>query len=331
MMPMSGQTEAPVRAAATGFRDGATGPTPQAPKRISAKDPFIALGLLLMAVLAWTTTERACGRIARLFAPLAARLMATRPQARLARIEALIGDRRLAATPGSIVRQLVANAIEDKFQLLRSLCAGWTPVIDLSGEQHIAAALERGHGVVLWVGFFSFRNLITKMALHDAGFAVSHLIHPRHGFSSTRFAMRFLNPVQAKGERRYLRDHIVLSVDGSIGAVRALRGRLRDNAIVSLTARETGSQPISVRFLAGEIEIAAGAPTLAYTTKAALLPVFAVRRADGTFAVIIEPPLGGLTAASRRAWLDDIVGAYAKRLETYVRQYPGQWCGWKRL
>ena len=167
--------------------------------------------------------------------------------------------------------------------------------------------------------------------LHRAGYAVSHLSHPRHGFSSTRFGMRCLNPVHTRAEDRYLRERVRLSPDAAGAALATLGDRLGGNGVVSISVRGDSRRPAMVLFLGGEIRIAVGAPVLAHKSAAALLPVFPLRTGEDGFTVFVEPALEIDPALDRRVAVADALGRYARLLERYVLDYPGQWLGWFHL
>src|SRR5690606_7624849 len=224
--------------------------------------------------------------------------------------------------------------VDSTLQVLRGHRPGaaWNPKIDLAGADHVRAALDRGNGAILWISFFHYYSLISKIATHGAGFEVSHLSHPRHGFSSSRFGVRVLNRLFTAIEDRHLRERVRLSIESPLAAMRALTRRLEANGVVSITAREAASQPAVVPFLAGVMPVATGAPDLAYRTGAALLPVHTVLGENGRFSVVIEPSIvPAERSGDRRAFSEAAARTYAARLETWVRRYPEQWRGWFHL
>ena len=79
---------------------------------------------------------------------------------------------------------------------------------------------------------------MTKIALHRAGYRIVHLSHPRHGFSSSSFGVRYLNPVHRRAEDRYLAERVVLSLASPVGAMRTLMQRLKSNGVVTVTVRD---------------------------------------------------------------------------------------------
>jgi lauroyl/myristoyl acyltransferase len=193
--------------------------------------------------------------------------------------------------------------------------------------EHLTAALGQGRGAILWDSHFQFAAVVTKMAMRRAGIDLHHLSHPRHGFSDSRFGMRFLNPLRTRCEGRYVAERVVLSLDGPVAAMRTLLKRLRGNAVVSIVVRGSGLHPCPAPFFDGRLAVATGAPDLAHRSGAALLPVFTVRQ-GGRYVVAIESPLAIDVAAERHAAAAAAAAEYARRLEPHVAAHPGQWAEW---
>lgn len=301
-------------------------------KPLVTNDLVVLAALPISFAVAWTLPAPLSRALARAFAPLAARALAKRNRPVTERIEHLVGDRPLACPPAMVVQESVSGYIEEYLQVLQEYRPlGWHPSMGLEGRGHVDAALERGRGAILWLSHFSFAALVTKKALHRDGIETSHLTHPSHGFSRSRFGMRHLNRLRMHVEDRYLRERVMLSLHGSTGAMRELYRRLRENGVVSLTVRDRARRPSIVRFLGGTIKVATGAADLAYATGAMLLPVFTVREPGGHYRVVIEPPLDIRRDLSRREASDLVLRDYAARLEPYVLAYPGQWRGWLYL
>jgi len=302
------------------------------PPLITVSDIGIALGLLPLAVLAWTLPHRQWQRVARVTAPLVARMQRPGPDAIGACVARTAGTRLPDGAGARIVRE-IAEA-----ELLRNLrvVSAATPFAravptTLEGREHIDAALARGKGVILWDGHFAHAGLLTKVAVHRAGLTLVHLSHPRHGFSDTRFGMRVLNAIWRAAEAPYLEERVVLSLAGPVAAMRHLLERLAANAVVSISVRDTGSQPVFAPFLEGILPIATGAPDLAFRSGAALIPVFTVIDGAGNPVATAEPPIELPRDGPRRAAVEAAVAAYAARLERWVLRHPGQWFGWLNL
>jgi lauroyl/myristoyl acyltransferase len=207
---------------------------------------------------------------------------------------------------------------------------GWHPVISLEGEHHLDQALRRGKGAILWVAHFAFNSNITKIALHRRGNALYHLSRPEHGFSKTRVGIAVLNPIRCSAEDNYLAERVVFDRRSPAGAMRRLHRALGRGAVVSITAgawegAEIGEGPL----LGGKLSVALGAPRLAASTGASLLPVFTVRPPGKGFLTAIEQPLAIDAAMPPEDMLRSATLEYLRRHEAWIRQFPEQWRGWK--
>ena len=301
-------------------------------KLVARGDLAIALGLPIMGVVSWALPERFWRRFCLATAPLSLRALSSDPGSTARKISQMLGGRPIACSPEDLIKDFAGASVEINLQCLRDYRpGGWNPAIQLSGREHVEAALGRGAGVILWIGNFVFRDLIPKIALHRAGYSVSHLSRPSHGYSTTRFAMRTLNHVRTFRADRYLGERVMMALDGPVGAMRVLRRRLRENGVVSITVGRRALQPATVAFMDGRITVATGALDLARATRAALLPVFPVRNEAGLLTVAIAPALDVPQTLSRRAAAAAALRQYAGLLETQVLKYPEQWEGWFAL
>ncbi len=297
---------------------------------VGVTDVATAFGLPLLAAVSWLVPARLWPRFGRWFSPFYQRLVSSESlSASVTRLERFVAGTSVDGALDTILRDVAAEDIVSLFQLLRDYRpGGWKPEIDLSGREHVEAALEQGRGAILWVAHFVYANLVAKMALHRAGYAVSYLSHPSHGFSATRFGMRYLNRVQTVIENRYLGERVLMSLGSPAGAVQILEERLAANVVISVSVRGKAQGAASAPFLKGEIGLAPGTPALAHRSGAALLPVFPLRNASGGFTVFVEPPLAVDRSLGRREASAATLSQYAGLLERYVLKYPGQWLGW---
>jgi len=203
----------------------------------------------------------------------------------------------------------------------------WQPGVRWHGLDHLRLALEQGLGTILWVSEFAHSQIITLMALHQAGFAVHKLSRPEHGFSTSPFGIRRLNPLWTRIEGRFIAERVVILNHDAGPALQLLRERLGANGIVWITVGPEARRTLQVPFLRGTIRLPTGPLHLARTSRAVLLPVFTVRASDGPYDVTIE----------RRLDVDSDVtyaGAarsYAAMLEPYVTAHPEQWDGWETM
>lgn len=241
-------------------------------------------------------------------------------------------DARLAAATGRSPRSLAAERIASGhasrlWGLREYVRPRRDPPVEVAGMSWLEDALAAGRGAILWVGRFTWASIITKIGLQQAGCAVTHLSRPTHGFGSSAFAVRRLNPVWTRIEERFLRERIVMEPGSETAALRALRRRLEANGVVSITVGDEGVRVVTVPFLGGTLRLASGPASLASASGAPLLPVFTMAVGAGSFRVEIEPALEGPMGETREDRERSVAEAYAARLEPWVMRYPGQWLG----
>ncbi len=317
--------------------DRKRGGTPKRPSRVfTGADVAILFELPLWTGVAWAAPESWWRRYARSRARLQGVLHGAGSRELVERVRLVDGVPPDSAD--SVIRQYHATRTLNRLQALRVHRPGeWRPAVSVEGLSHIDQGLERGRGVVLWVADFAFHRLVLKLALHRAGYAVSHLSGPRHGWSSSRFARRTLNGIQIGAELRFLDERVVMSdldlptAHRVVGAMRELRRRLRNNGVVSVSALTSNWGPLIFPFSRGRIRLAGGPPSLSHASGAPLLPVFCVRDGTAGYRVVVEPPIRVDAGLDRADAVRAAAAAYVDHLERYVVRYPGQWLGWRHL
>jgi lauroyl/myristoyl acyltransferase len=213
---------------------------------------------------------------------------------------------------------------------MREVMLGWKPGLSLIGTDHIEAALARGRGAVLWVAHFSFNALATKKALSDAGYRVYHISRPEHGFSKTLFGIHVLNWIRIRAEKPYLAGRIVIDRNRPAECMYEAMKLLRQNLLVSITSGAwEGEKVVAAEIFGAELEIAAGAPRLAYSSGSILLPVFTIRRGKA-IDVVIEDPLE-LQGLSRDEYVKAATATFVKQTGKIASLYPEQWRDWEKL
>ena len=176
-----------------------------------------------------------------------------------------------------------ANRYEERFQYLRAWRpGGWTPKLDISGTVHVDDALARGRGIIFWGSNFSYNSLLTMMAMDRLGLRPTRFSVPQHGFSNTRFGMRYLNRVCTVIENRYLGERVVAEPHEISATLQHLRDCLKSNGAVYFAVGARGRRTVKVQFLGGCMIIATGPLAIAHETGAALLPVFTMRTASSS-------------------------------------------------
>lgn len=297
----------------------------------SMSDVATALGLAVLLPVAWLLPEASWGPLWRGAAcvPLLTSRKAMRRNAKL--IRAALGDVDRSRAD-AIAQDLKAAVYELRMQDLRAWRPGCGhPKMKLEGEAHLKSALQLGKGAILWVAPFVFNSGPTKIALHRAGYRVSHLSSPQHGYSETRFGVGYLNRVRCIPEERYLAERIVFDRSSPSTAMRRMMRALDAGNVVSIVAASTeGSDVVKGPAFGGRLPVAVGAPRLAGLTGAPLLPVFTVRDPKWGFRIVIEEPIGIDPAQSSEERCVAAAAEFLRRSEPWVRLYPEQWRAWSK-
>ena len=301
----------------------------RAERLILLKDIVGAAKLALGGIVVGTVPERYWPPMSRVVARGKSALTPAETRRVADRIRAVAGD-RLALDPNEVVLERTALGFAGVLQILKvHHYRGFHPRLRVIGRDHIDAALERGRGAILWGGTFVSANLIEPMALHQVGVPLHRLSNRHHGISESRFALRWLNPLYAAAENRYLAERIVRT-PGSFSALASLPKRLEENRVVSMRASDGARWVLDLAFLDGRFQLATGPVELAMMTGAELLPMFAVGNAADAYEVHVEAPIGIRIDGDRKKAVADAAAEYVARLEPYVVSYPGQWMGWDR-
>jgi lauroyl/myristoyl acyltransferase len=200
----------------------------------------------------------------------------------------------------------------------------------VAGLDHLDAALHRGGGAVLWRMNFCGSH-IPKQALHERGFALTHVSRPEHGRpNDDLLGRKVVAPLYRKAETRHLAERVEIDPDGSLDYLRSLVLRLRANGVISLMGEFPGRAGHAAPVLGTPLCFATGAPSLARASGAALLTLHSRRLAYDHYRVVIEEPIA-LDGMGRSASLAAAVGEFAGRLERAIRVHPQGWMGWDRL
>ncbi|MGE0717074.1 MAG: hypothetical protein AB7P02_16650 [Alphaproteobacteria bacterium] len=240
---------------------------------------------------------------------------------------------RLGVAPEVLADWIERGRVGRTEHLIHGMAAllrrSWTPSVTVDGRSHLDAALAGGRGAVLWVAHFCFSSLFSKMGLAAAGYRVVHVSRPEHGVSKSRIGVAILNRARAHAEDRFLDRRIVHDRSDPAATAARVSEVLRGNGIVSITVGAwEGRRIVRGPLLGGEFLVARGAPALAASNGAALLPVFTVRDPAGGYRVTIGAPLGAAAPRPRDFVLvavEDLLDAH----EPAIRAAPDQWRGWK--
>ncbi|MGE3572607.1 MAG: hypothetical protein AB7J35_00970 [Dehalococcoidia bacterium] len=230
-------------------------------------------------------------------------------------------------TPVGFARATESYMLFERVMALRGIfIPRWKRKVELAGLEHVEAAVSAGHGAILWVQPCIASTLAVKQALYEAGFPLSHLSRPAHGFSPHPFGKRFVNPVLRRAEVRFLAERVVIDEGQTVGPIRRMRALLKENRVVSITATTAASHIEEFDFHGGTLKLPRGPIELAQSTGAALLPVFTQgSRKEPCVEIFpsVVPP-----SASRHD-LQGVQESVVRWLDREVEEHPLDWIGWR--
>ena len=316
----------PAKAATHGLTQASTTSEPAVPW-VQGRDLFVVILMVFFWLVALCLSERRWFGLARWFAH---RRLASSPKLAADELETVKvvvghGEDKEAWIEEVFRRDWLAHKYLSWIQFMACFRPWrWQPSPRLIGRKHLDEALERGNGVVLLTANFAYKDLMTKAALAKAGIWSSHLARDSHGFSESRLGKLLLNPIYVAIERRYLRSRLVFSGSDTKAVNKRIKVELRSNQPLLVTVTPLGRRTSCLPFLYGRIRVATGALNFACEADAAVLPVFTIRKPDGSIETIIEHPLTRPARAPHGEMIDAMLDDYVPRLETYVAQYPDQ-------
>ncbi|MBF0317809.1 MAG: lysophospholipid acyltransferase family protein [Nitrospirae bacterium] len=191
--------------------------------------------------------------------------------------------------------------------------------VELDGVEYLDAALGYGRGVVLVHGHFGPVHIpLTVLARY--GFKIKQLGLPSdEGLSriGRNVAYRLRLSYEAKIPAEIFRADSFL---------RPVFVWLAQNGCIMTTGDGTGTQQRLGRyehftFLGRPTPFPLGPATLAKKTTAAFMPVFITPLEKNRYRITIEPPLN--PPSQQEISARELTALFVRRLETYVRRYPG--------
>lgn len=282
--------------------------------------PFLIVAALLLPPRVWT-------RLGRAVAPLAKSQLSDPPAAIDRSIAQALKSDFGSRSPAL---EMIGNEIARHLLIMRAGSPFDGAIrTELSGAEHLDAALAAGKGVVLWDSQFYFANVATKLALARAGYDLHHMSSPSHGVSETSVGKALLNPIWVASETKNLAERVVVSYANPRPAMTRLAACLAAGKIVSVSVRETSRKPAAVPFFDRQLRLGPGAVALANKADAALIPVFTLQKKPGVFVATLEAPIRIAPGLGRHEATVVAAAEYAKRLEPYVAHAPGQWQAWR--
>ncbi|MEW6009285.1 MAG: lysophospholipid acyltransferase family protein [Candidatus Omnitrophota bacterium] len=188
--------------------------------------------------------------------------------------------------------------------------------VTLTGSEHLKEALARGKGVICVTAHFGNFILLVQ-CLSSAGFRMVVNVRPLRDERMDRYL--------AQKRKEFNIESVCTKppkecVDKSLAF-------LRQNAVLlNLLDQNFGSaNGVFVDFFGKSAATASGPVVLGLRSKAAILPVFIIRKPDNSQEVIIESEFLIEKKDDFQETVSYNIAKLTKIIEGYVRRYPAQW------
>jgi KDO2-lipid IV(A) lauroyltransferase len=183
--------------------------------------------------------------------------------------------------------------------------------VTVAGWEHLEKAYSDGKGVIVTTGHIGNWEMLGRWLAQVQKLPVSVVAKDPKGAVLADYL-------------RTMRENAGFAVLSKGESARPLlRVLQRGEVIIILPDQNSGD--VFVPFFGVPTGTVAGPASLALHTGAALLPVFFLTNPDGTYRVIIQPPISTVSTGSRDADVKRIMTAFNAVLESVIRQHPEQW------
>jgi lauroyl/myristoyl acyltransferase len=307
---------------------------------MTVRDLYFATVLALVHATAWWGPPAAKEWAGAAIGSVAYRLSSRKRRLSEAALARALAPTLSARERRAIVRGSFRQFWRETFSLVLSR-GEWRRLggVEVTGAEHLRAAIDRGAGAILWESSYFGRRLMAKHVLWHRGFAIRQVHADRHlgGFRNPRdggsvVRQRILLPLFERHELRALRGIIRIPQSDSLAFTRAIWRALRDGDVVCMASDGLLGQKFhSVPFLGGSRPFATGVISLARSSGASLLPVFCFDDPPGRPRLVIEPPVDLGSRQDKEGVVADALTYYARRLEFYARRYPAQYRNWHAI
>ncbi|MBI5826125.1 MAG: lysophospholipid acyltransferase family protein [Deltaproteobacteria bacterium] len=196
--------------------------------------------------------------------------------------------------------------------------------VECEGLENLDEALWRGKGAMLVFAHFGSNQMIMP-AIGYRGYRMSQVSAPptvwEEKLPGKKGAMwkRGLE-IRWRHEQSLPVTHINV-----FGTMKEVFLCLRRNEVLGIAMDGGGGRKrVAAEFLGGRAFFSTGAMEIAERTRCAVLPAFNVREGGGRHRLVIEPSMGVETG---EGFVERRTAAFVKRLEEYVRRYPGHYLG----
>ncbi|MBI4598324.1 MAG: lysophospholipid acyltransferase family protein [Candidatus Omnitrophica bacterium] len=192
--------------------------------------------------------------------------------------------------------------------------------IEVSGAEHLRAALAKGRGAI-------------ALTAHAGNWELAGVAVRRLGFPITAVALSHDDPrVNHLFNQLRARGGVRVIPLGASGAWRESLAVLRRGEVLGLLGdRDFTGHSLQAPLLGAATMIPKGPPMLSLRSGAPLVPIFLIREAPWAFRLHVEPPIWPSANMPPREAIRLLTRAYLGVFETYLSRWPDQWLVFQRI
>jgi len=307
---------------------------------MQVRDLYFLLVIALLKVIGWSSSPRLKNVVVHSIAAAAYRLSRNKRRRCEENVTRTFCEDLGKQQRRRIVKRAFSEFWRDVFSLTLSRREkAALKAIELSGVEHLQAALNAGRGAILWESNSFGQRHLAKHLLYERGFSLHQVHSEGHlgGFWSeqhvaTWVRRHIVKPFFERCEKSVIEKILYLPDSDSLVFTRRLRERLKQNAILCIAGDGGSGRKTIPQLLFGHTKLfATGMVSLAKISGAPILPMFCVQEADGKIRLIIKRPVRVETEVERVQGVESSVAEYVGLLESFIRRYPEQYRSWHYL
>lgn len=188
--------------------------------------------------------------------------------------------------------------------------------VRISGKENLENALSRGAGAICVTAHFG-NFIFMALNLNAAGFPTAVVLRPMRDEKMDNF---FNEKRKEFGLQSIYTKPPLACVSKSIQFLK------NNGVLLSLLDQNFGSgSGVFVDFFGTKAATATGPIVFALRSKAAVVPVFIIRKPDNSQEIIVEPEFNIEKKATYKETVEYNIARLTKIIEGYIRRYPAQW------
>ncbi|MDQ1286034.1 MAG: phosphatidylinositol dimannoside acyltransferase [Thermodesulfobacteriota bacterium] len=233
-----------------------------------------------------------------------------------------------------IVKKILANhytLILEFFKYPQIVERNIASIVSVEGLENLDNALAQGRGAIIGHCHFGAKLLLI-IVLGLNKYSINQIAYHMPKEELTYIREKVSLKQRLKIERSFKVNYIYLSK-----GLRRAFSCLDDNEVLMVAIdgkgilTETFSGSVCVNFLGQNAYFASGVATLSRRKRTPILPAAVFRKDDGTYRMVISPPIEIDYENEGRAFASDVIEKLIAVFEGDIRRHPDQWEYWEEF